>query len=455
MTIPTQQSTQTFLGNGVTTAFDFSFVGDSSVDIVVMFQDTTGEITTLNPSQYTLFLNPASVGSIWGIGGTVTYPTMGSPIEDGTKLIVSRVLPLTQVITISNQGDFAPDVIEEALDTLEMQIQQVAARSGLFRGIWITDTFYNFGDMVIDGANGENTGNWYICTTSNTSGVWATDLANGDWNLAFDVSVLGPISRIFGTANRITATINGTEVTIDIAAAYVGQSTITTLGTIATGIWNATKIAEIYGGTNQNTYTTGDILYASATNTLSKLADAATGNALISGGIATAPSWGKIGLTTHISGTLPVLNGGTNQTSYTDGQLLIGNSSGNTLTKATLTAGGNVTITNGNGSITIDASGSGIAKAWVNFNGTGTVAIRSSFNVSSITDNGTGDYTVNWNPAIGNATYSFWITAGSVAQDSIVEQIIAQNSGSLRFTTSSFTPSGIDAQFVCAGVFST
>jgi hypothetical protein len=48
----------------------------------------------------------------------------------------------------------------------------------------------------------------------------------------------------------------------------------------------------------------------------------------------------------------------------------------------------------------------GICKAWVNFNGTGTPAIRGSFNVSSITDNGTGDYTVNFTNAMPNTTYS-------------------------------------------------
>ena len=64
-------------------------------------------------------------------------------------------------------------------------------------------------------------------------------------------------------------------------------------------------------------------------------------------------------LTTGVTGTLPVANGGTGQTSYTDGQLLIGNSTGNTLTKATLTAGTNVTITNAAGAITIAATGGG------------------------------------------------------------------------------------------------
>ncbi len=62
-------------------------------------------------------------------------------------------------------------------------------------------------------------------------------------------------------------------------------------------------------------------------------------------------------LSTGVTGTLPVANGGTGQTSYTDGQLLIGNSTGNTLTKATLTAGTGVSITNGAGSITIAATG--------------------------------------------------------------------------------------------------
>lgn len=49
---------------------------------------------------------------------------------------------------------------------------------------------------------------------------------------------------------------------------------------------------------------------------------------------------------------------------------------------------------------------SGAAKAWVNFNGTGTVAIRASFNVTSITDNGTGDYTVNFTTAMADANYA-------------------------------------------------
>jgi hypothetical protein len=66
------------------------------------------------------------------------------------------------------------------------------------------------------------------------------------------------------------------------------------------------------------------------------------------------------------------------------------------------------TISNqgGTASVPSDTVINGSAKAWVNFNGTGTVAIRASFNVSSITDNGTGDYTVNFTTAMPDANYA-------------------------------------------------
>ena len=61
------------------------------------------------------------------------------------------------------------------------------------------------------------------------------------------------------------------------------------------------------------------------------------------------------------------------------------------------------TVTNpSGGQPTID----GLAKAWVNFNGTGTVAIRASLNVSSITDNGVGNYTVNFTTALADVNYA-------------------------------------------------
>ena len=79
-----------------------------------------------------------------------------------------------------------------------------------------------------------------------------------------------------------------------------------------------------------------------------------------------------------------------------------------------------------------------LCRAWVNFNGTGTVAIRASFNVSSITDNGTGDYTVNFTNAMPDANYAFSgagqrDNAGSANNDVTIGQI---RSDTARTTTS-------------------
>lgn len=227
------------------------------------------------------------------------------------------------------------------------------------------------------------------------------------------------------------------------------------------------------------------------------------------------------GSAASLSATLAVSSGGTGQTSYTNGQLLIGNTTGNTLTKATLTAGTGIAITNGNGSISIASTSTGtvtsvaatvpsflsisgspittsgtlaiglsgtalpvanggtgvttstgsgavvlgtsptlttpiinsaqvatvsgtapiyMCRAWINFNGTGTPAIRGSGNVSSITDNGTGDYTINLTTAMPDVNYC---VSGSSANTNYT----ATNSGyaggfglkSAAFTTSAFT----------------
>ena len=102
------------------------------------------------------------------------------------------------------------------------------------------------------------------------------------------------------------------------------------------------------GGTNIASYTIGDITYASAPGTLSTLADVATGNALISGGVGVAPSYGKIGLATHVSGTLPVANGGTNITSYTIGDILSASAAG-VLSPISDVATGNALLSGGVG----------------------------------------------------------------------------------------------------------
>jgi hypothetical protein len=151
------------------------------------------------------------------------------------------------------------------------------------------------------------------------------------------------------------------------------------------------------GGTGFASYAVGDLLYADTTTTLAKLADVATGNALISGGVSTAPSWGKIGLTTHVDGVLPIANGGTNATAtpiagavaYGTGTayaFTAAGSAGQVLTSAG--AGVPIWTTNAGGDVTGPASSTDNAIA--RFDGTTGKLIQNSVTTIDDTGNASG-----------------------------------------------------------------
>jgi hypothetical protein len=112
----------------------------------------------------------------------------------------------------------------------------------------------------------------------------------------------------------------------------------------------------------------------------------------------------------------------------------------------------NITDTSGGSS---SLSVPGAAKAWVNFNGTGTVAIRAQLNVSSITDNGVGDYTVNFTTAMADANYSYAMSTQRATASNDYGFISAYNSTttSIRSTTMGVTGSLTDYQSVSMTIF--
>lgn len=98
------------------------------------------------------------------------------------------------------------------------------------------------------------------------------------------------------------------------------------------------------------------------------------------------------------------------------------------------------------------------ARAWVNFNGTGTVAIRASGNVSSITDNGTGDYTVNFTTAMSDANYAVTAMAGtpgvtSAATTANFANTTTITSSAFRFKTNSGAATTADLEQVHLSIF--
>lgn len=269
-----------------------------------------------------------------------------------------------------------------------------------------------------------------------------------------------------GTVTVTTAT--GTNVAVPNGASMILRVTnagVETTMTYAASLTLGTALGATSGGTGQSSYAVGDLLYASSTTALSKLTVGANNSVLtVAAGI---PSW---------VATLPVAAGGTGQTtaatafdalkqsattSYvgavqlaTNAEALAGTDTAKPITPSTMRAG-------------FSASGSApvyAARAWVNFNGTGTVAIRSSGNVTSITDNGTGDYTINFTTSMSDTNYS---VAGVTQRDvdgNVTPDVLsiypsatysnAMSTSFVRVQTRFSTPGDVnDAAICCVVVF--
>jgi len=135
--------------------------------------------------------------------------------------------------------------------------------------------------------------------------------------------------------------------------------------------------------------------------------------------------------------------------------VLTGDTSGQVTIAAPAVAGTttlNLPATTGN--VLVDTT-VGVCRAWVNFNGTGTVAIRASFNVTSITDNGSGEYTVNFTTAMSDANYSVVYGSGEGTAGSGLR--IAAQSGNTtttqRIAIRNLSNTLVDAEQVNVAIF--
>ena len=219
-------------------------------------------------------------------GNTVTYSNGSSGV--GATLTLSTALDIAG-------GDLDGDTDITTGDRIIIAGESTAAHNGIYvltsttvltrATDFDTPTEMAGGDFiwVTHGTTYADTG-WVLGEPVGTVGTDDVSFVQfsglGQITAGDGMTKSGNTLNVVGTANKITANANS----IDIAATYVGQTSITTLGTIATGTWNGDVIDEIYGGTGLNSYTTGDILYASGSNTLATLAIAANGKILQSDG---------------------------------------------------------------------------------------------------------------------------------------------------------------------------
>lgn len=225
--------------------------------------------------------------------------------------------------------------------------------------------------------------------------------------------------------------------------------------TSATSLSGVVPVAS--GGTNISSYTVGDLLYASGATTLSKLADVAAGNVLISGGVGVAPSWGKVGLTTHVSGSLPAANGGTGATSATGTAGSVVLSGSPTITTPTFSGGWTGPGSSGqntNGEILLPdadpptiggyANINSFVRAWGS-NAASGGDFGTNYNSSVFTKNSTGNYT--WTIDTDLSGNGKLIGVASGGGTNIFNLGVSGSSGSFDYTVT--TPGGTPTDRVC------
>ena len=235
-------------------------------------------------------------------------------VQSGTSVKVS----LSQIIVAASGGGAVISVAQGGTGFSTYAIGDIlyASASQTFSKLADVAT----GNAIISGGVGAAPSYGKIGLTTHVDGV--LPLANGGTGQS---SVLTQYGVIYGnTTSSMASTAAGTSTQL----LHGNAAGAPTWGAVSLTAEVSGVLPVANGGTNISSYVVGDILYAATTTNLTTLPDVATGNALLSGGVGVAPAYGKVGLTTHVSGTLPVGNGGTNISSYTVGDILYASTSG-------------------------------------------------------------------------------------------------------------------------------
>jgi hypothetical protein len=358
-----------------------------------MTTGTTGQLGLALPVQ-------GELSGTWG-------NTVNNGITEYTNIAIAG--------TLSFAGDGAINLVNTTGDASATNIGSTTAQYMAIRVTGTTTT------KVITGPSYSKT---YV--VDNASSFPITFKAAGQTGVSI---VAGEKAIVF--YNSAVSNADYVKVSSTVSTGVTSFSAGTTGLTPSTATTGAVTLAGILTVANGGTGTATPSLVAGTnvtiTGTWPNQTVASTGGGSgVSSVTASSPLASSGGATPNISftGTLPVANGGTGQTSYTNGQLLIGNTTGNTLTKATLTAGSGISVTNGTGSITIAATGASAATPTA----LGTVygSTPSSGNMAALGINAGANQTtgelnvaVGYNALVTNTTAGYNTAVGAGALSSL------------------------------------
>jgi hypothetical protein len=325
-------------------------IGGKSISLAGDFITAGNYTTTLNTNGSTNITLPTS-GTIATLSGTETLtnktingvrPTAlanGFTIAGGTN--TNTTLTVVGDVTVGgvNSGD--------QLITLTGDV------SGSGTGVFTTTT------NSVGGVSSTTIGTLPTLISSNTASITAevTRATNAEDALSTRItsntsSITAEITRATNAENALSTRItsNTSSITAEITRATNAEAGLDTRISSNTASITANTADILLRATIESPAFTGTptAITAASENSSTQIATTAfVYNAMVNWSLGSG----------QISGIIPVLNGGTGQSTYNDGELLIGNSNGNTLSKSTLTAGNGIKITNGGGTIKIDVEG--------------------------------------------------------------------------------------------------
>ena len=234
---------------------DDSLVNKSYVDAVANGLDVKASVRVATTANL--------AGSYNNGNGTITASSNGAISIDGVSLSVNdRVLVKDQTTQTQNGFYKVTTVGSGSAAFVLTRTPDADAASELTGGAF---TFVEEGTANAD--------NGFVLTTNGTPTLGTTNITFEQFSGAGQISAGAGLTKtgntidVVGTANKITVSANA----LTIASTYVGQSSITTLGTITTGVWNGTAIAATSGGTGLTSIAKGSVLVANSANTLSAL----------------------------------------------------------------------------------------------------------------------------------------------------------------------------------------
>jgi len=312
----------TISGGPITTSGTFLFTLANDLAALEAISGTGIAVRTASETWTTRSIAAStgiSISNGDGVAGnptiTNTSPDQVVSITGGGINVVTGTYP-TFTIT-GTEVDGSPTNEAWTIDADDAETEVISNQTVKYQGAGIIATDYDAATNVLL-ITGTEVGNGTVTNfsagdlsplfttteaTTTTTPALSFVLTNAGANTFFGNNTDAGAAPSYRSATALTKT-DDTNVTMTLGGApnnSLIRAVSMTLG------WTGT-LAETRGGTGKGSYAIGDLLQANTTTTLAVLAAVATGNVLISGGVTTVSSWGKVGLTTHVSGRLPLAN---------------------------------------------------------------------------------------------------------------------------------------------------